>query len=133
GELLGALNKNDLSIEQSPVSAQQLAGLLKRIEDNTISGKIAKQVFEELWKAGQPGGEAKGTSSAPGKLVTADSIIEAQGLKQETDTGAIEAIVDQVIASSPDQVAQYLAADEIKRKKLIGYFVGQIMKLSKGK
>ncbi len=66
-------------------------------------------------------------------LVTADSIIESKGLKQETDTGAIEAIVDQVIASSPDQVAQYLAADEGKRKKLVGYFVGQIMKLSKGK
>lgn len=117
GDLLGALNKNDLSIEQSPVSAAQLAGLIKRIVDNTISGKIAKQVFEELWSNGG----------------TADSIIESKGLKQETDTGAIEAIVDQVIASSPDQVAQYLAADENKRKKLVGYFVGQIMKLSKGK
>jgi aspartyl-tRNA(Asn)/glutamyl-tRNA(Gln) amidotransferase subunit B len=116
-ELLGALNKNDLSIEQSPVSATQLAGLIKRIVDNTISGKIAKQVFEELWASGG----------------TADSIIDSKGLKQETDTGAIEAIVDQVIASSPDQVAQYLAADEGKRKKLVGYFVGQIMKLSKGK
>jgi aspartyl-tRNA(Asn)/glutamyl-tRNA(Gln) amidotransferase subunit B len=116
-ELLGALNKNDLSIEQSPVSATQLAGLIKRIVDNTISGKIAKQVFEELWASGG----------------TADSIIDSKGLKQETDTGAIETIVDQVIASSPDQVAQYLAADEGKRKKLVGYFVGQIMKLSKGK
>jgi aspartyl-tRNA(Asn)/glutamyl-tRNA(Gln) amidotransferase subunit B len=116
-ELLGALNRNDLTIEQSPVSAEQLAGLIKRIVDNTISGKIAKQVFEELWSNGG----------------TADSIIESKGLKQETDTGAIEAIVDQVIAASPDQVAQYLAADEGKRKKLVGYFVGQIMKLSKGK
>ena len=62
-----------------------------------------------------------------------DGIIEAKGLKQETDTSAIEAIVDQVIADSADQVAQYLAADDNKRKKLIGYFVGQTMKLSKGK
>ena len=116
-ELLGALNKNDLEIDQSPVSAEQLGGMLKRIADNTISGKIAKQVFEELWNNGG----------------TADGVIESKGLKQETDTGAIEAIVDQVIASSPDQVAQYQAADDNKRKKLIGYFVGQTMKLSKGK
>ncbi len=116
-ELLGALNKNDLEIDQSPVSAEQLGGLLKRIADNTISGKIAKQIFEELWNNG---GDT-------------DAIIESKGLKQETDTGAIEAIVDQVIAGSPDQVTQYQAADEHKRKKLIGYFVGQTMKLSKGK
>ncbi|MEE2729288.1 MAG: Asp-tRNA(Asn)/Glu-tRNA(Gln) amidotransferase subunit GatB [Pseudomonadota bacterium] len=116
-ELLGALNKNDLDIDTSPVSAEQLGGLVKRIADNTISGKIAKQIFEELWNNGG----------------TADEIIAAKGLKQETDTGAIEAIVDQVIADSADQVAQYLAADDNKRKKLIGYFVGQTMKLSKGK
>lgn len=116
-ELLGALNKNDLEIEDSPVKASQLGDLVKRIADNTISGKIGKQIFETLWAEG---GDV-------------DAIIEAKGLKQETDTGAIEAIVDQVIASSPDQVAQYQAADENKRKKLIGYFVGQTMKLSKGK
>ena len=116
-ELLGALNKNDLDIDASPVSAEQLGGLLKRIADNTISGKIAKQIFEELWNNGG----------------SADEIIDAKGLKQETDTGAIEAIVDRVIADSPDQVAQFLAADDNKRKKLIGYFVGQSMKLSKGK
>ena len=116
-ELLGALNKNDQEIDASPVNAAQLGGLLKRIADNTISGKIAKQIFEELWNNGG----------------TADDIIESKGLKQETDTGAIEAIVDQVIADSPDQVAQFLAADDNKRKKLIGYFVGQTMKASKGK
>lgn len=116
-ELLGALNKNDLELEQSPVSADQLGGMLKRIADNTISGKIAKQVFEEMWNNGG----------------SADEIIESKGLKQETDTGAIEAIVDEVIANSPDQVAQYQAADDNKRKKLVGYFVGQTMKLSKGK
>ena len=116
-ELLGALNKNDLELEQSPVSAEQLGGMLKRIDDNTISGKIAKQVFEEMWNNGG----------------SADEIIESKGLKQETDTGAIEAIVDEVIANSPDQVSQYQAADDHKRKKLVGYFVGQTMKLSKGK
>lgn len=116
-ELTGALNKADLDITQSPISAIQLAGLLKRIADNTISGKIAKQVFEALWSEG---GDA-------------DSIIEAKGLKQETDTGAIETIVDQIIASNPEQVSQFAAADEAKRKKLIGFFVGLIMKVSKGK
>lgn len=116
-ELAGALNKSDLEITQSPITAPQLAGLLKRIADNTISGKIAKLVFDALWNEGG----------------TADEIIESKGLKQETDTGAIEAVVDQIIAANPDQVAQYLAADEAKQKKLIGFFVGQIMKASKGK
>lgn len=116
-ELAGALNRADLDITRSPISAEQLAGMLKRIADNTISGKIAKQVFEALW---EEGGDA-------------DTIISSKGLKQETDTGAIEVIVDQIIAASPDQVAQYLAADDVKRKKLVGFFVGQIMKASKGK
>ncbi|PIE41955.1 MAG: Asp-tRNA(Asn)/Glu-tRNA(Gln) amidotransferase GatCAB subunit B [Gammaproteobacteria bacterium] len=116
-EIMGALNKNDLDISASPVSAEQMGGLLKRIQDNTISGKIAKTVFEELWSNGG----------------TADEIIEAKGLKQVTDTGAIEALVDEVIANNPAQVEQFLAADDGKRKKLIGFFVGQIMKASKGK
>ena len=117
GELSAALNKDGIEVEASPIDAAALAGLLVRINDNTISGKIAKQIFEELWNHGG----------------SADQIIESQGLKQETDTSAIEAIVDEVIASSPDQVAQYQAADDKKRKKLIGYFVGQTMKASKGK
>ena len=116
-EIMGALNKNDLEINQSPVSAEQVGGLLKRIQDNTISGKIAKTVFEEMWSSGG----------------SADEIIETKGLKQVTDSSAIEAMVDDVIAASPAQVEQYLASDENKRKKLIGYFVGQIMKASKGK
>ena len=114
---MGALNKNDLDISESPVTAIQVGGLLKRIQDNTISGKIAKTVFEEMWNSGG----------------SADDIIEAKGLKQVTDSGAIEALVDEVIANNPDQVAQYLAADDNKRKKLVGFFVGQIMKASKGK
>ncbi|PID54686.1 MAG: Asp-tRNA(Asn)/Glu-tRNA(Gln) amidotransferase GatCAB subunit B [Gammaproteobacteria bacterium] len=115
-ELLGQLNKSDLSIEQSPVSAAHLAGLIKRILDNTISGKIAKQVFEAM---------CAGEGSA-------DEIIAAKGLKQMSDRSELEAMVDEVIASSTAQVEQYLAADDAKRKKLIGYFVGQVMKASKG-
>jgi aspartyl-tRNA(Asn)/glutamyl-tRNA(Gln) amidotransferase subunit B len=117
GELAAALNKENKDINESPVSAEHLGGMIKRIKDDTISGKIAKQVFEAMWN-----GEGD-----------ADSIIESKGLKQVTDTGAIEKLVDDVIASSPDQVAQYQAAPDDKKGKLIGYFVGQIMKQSQGK
>ena len=113
-QLLGALNKADLDITASPIIAEQLGGLLVRISDNTISGKIAKQIFDDLWN-----GEGK----------DADSIIEAKGLKQVTDSGAIEALVDEVIANNPDQVEQYRGGKE----QLLGFFVGQIMKASKGK
>ncbi len=113
-ELSGALNKDSMDITESPVSAEQLAGVLNRISDNTISGKIAKTVFEALWK-----GEGK----------DADAIIENKGLKQVTDTGAIEAMVDEVLANNPDQVQQYRDGKE----QLLGFFVGQIMKASKGK
>ncbi len=115
-ELRGQLNRNELAIEGSPVSADDLGGLVNRILDNSISGKIAKQVFEAMWN-----GEG-----------TADEVIEARGLKQVSDSGELEAMVDEVIANSPAQVEQYLAADEGKRKKLVGFFVGQVMKLSKG-
>ena len=115
-ELLAQLNRSELEISQSPVAALQLAGLIRRILDGSISGKIAKQVFEAMW-AGE--GEA-------------DSIIAARGLQQVSDSGALEALVDEVVGGNPDQVAQYRAADEGKRKKLAGFFVGQIMKLSKG-
>jgi aspartyl-tRNA(Asn)/glutamyl-tRNA(Gln) amidotransferase subunit B len=115
-ELLGQLNKAELEIEASPVSAEQLAGLISRILDNSISGKIAKQVFEAMWQ-----GEGD-----------ADEIIAARGLKQVSDSGALEAMVDDVIANNSAQVEQYLAADDGKRKKLLGFFVGQIMKASKG-
>lgn len=117
GELSAALNKDGLGISDSPVSAEQLGGLIQRIRDNTISGKIAKQVFEALWNR---------------EGVSADAIIEQKGLKQVSDSGALEAMIDEVIANSPDQVEQYRAADEGKQKKLIGYFVGQVMKASKG-
>jgi aspartyl-tRNA(Asn)/glutamyl-tRNA(Gln) amidotransferase subunit B len=113
GDLSGALNRDGLDIEQSPVSATDLAQLLDRIKDNTISGKIAKEVFEAMWA-----GEG-----------SADEIIEAKGLKQITDSSAIEAIVDKVIEANPGQVAEYKAGKD----KLIGYFVGQVMKETGGK
>ena len=112
GDLSGALNKEGLEIGDSRISSTDLAGLIARIHDNTISGKIAKQVFEAMW-----GGEG-----------TADAIIEAKGLKQITDSSAIEAVVDKVIAANPGQVAEYRAGKE----KLIGFFVGQVMKETKG-
>ena len=115
-ELLGQLHKSELEIEASPVSATDLGALIARIKDSSISGKIAKQVFEAMWQ-----GEG-----------SADAIIEQRGLKQVSDSGALEAMVDEVIANNPAQVEQYLAADESKRKKLLGFFVGQIMKASKG-
>ena len=117
GELSARLNQEELTISESPVNSDQLAGLLARIKDNSISGKIAKQVFEALWQ---------------GEAADADTVIEQKGLKQVSDTGALEAMIDQVINDSPAQVEQYLAAPDDKRKKLLGYFVGQVMKLSKG-
>jgi aspartyl-tRNA(Asn)/glutamyl-tRNA(Gln) amidotransferase subunit B len=115
-EMLGQLNRSELSLGDCPVSAPALGGLITRILDNSISGKIAKQVFEAMWQ-----GEG-----------SADEIIEARGLKQVSDSGELEAMVDQVIAANAGQVEQYLAADEERRKKLVGFFVGQVMKLSRG-
>ena len=116
GDLSAALNRSELAIETNPISAERLSGLISRIDDGTLSSKLAKQVFGALWN---DEGDA-------------DGIIAARGLKQVSDSGALEAMVDDVIANNPDQVAQYLAADEVKRKKLSGFFVGQIMKASKG-
>ncbi len=115
-EVLGALNKTDLAMSECPVPATELAALIERINDSSISGKIAKQVFEILWNEGG----------------SVDGIIEARGFKQVSDSGALETMVEEVIAANPEQVQQYLAADEGKRKKLTGFFVGQIMKASKG-
>jgi aspartyl-tRNA(Asn)/glutamyl-tRNA(Gln) amidotransferase subunit B len=114
GTLSGALNKADLDISESPVSAEQLGSILQRIDDKTISGKIAKTVFEALWA---------------GEGQDADEVIDAKGLKQVTDTGAIEAMIDEVLTNNPDQVQQYRDGKE----QLFGYFVGQVMKASKGK
>jgi aspartyl-tRNA(Asn)/glutamyl-tRNA(Gln) amidotransferase subunit B len=113
GELSAMLNKNQLEIEQSLVSAQDLSQLIVRIGDDTISGKIAKDVFKAMW-------EGEGS---------ADQIIESKGLKQMTDTGAIEAIVDEIIANNSPQVEQFKSGNE----KILGFFVGQAMKVTQGK
>lgn len=113
GELSKALNQANTAINASPVTAPALGLLLQRIKDNTISGKIAKEVFNAMWA-----GEG-----------SADAIIDAKGLKQVTDTGALQQLVDQVLADNPDQVAGYRGG----KTKLMGFFVGQIMKASQGK
>lgn len=117
GELSSLLNKDNLDISQSPVSAEHLGGMLLRIKDNTISGKIAKMVFEAM---------AAGEGDA-------DTVIEQRGLKQVTDSGAIEAMLDEVLAANAEQVEQYRSSDVNKRGKMFGFFVGQAMRASKGK
>ncbi len=114
GELAARLNKADMDVGASPISAAQLAGLIQRIADNTISNNIAKKVFEALWN-----GEGK----------SADEIIEKQGLKQITDTGAIEALVDEVLAANQKSVEEFRAGKE----KAFNALVGQAMKATKGK
>jgi aspartyl-tRNA(Asn)/glutamyl-tRNA(Gln) amidotransferase subunit B len=116
-ELLAKLNKSEQSISESPVSAKKLGLLLSKIVDETISGKIAKQVFSEIWSTGED------------PLL----LIEKRNLKQMDDSSEIQSIVQTVIDQNADQVKQYLSANEQKRKKLLGYFVGQIMKSSNGK
>jgi aspartyl-tRNA(Asn)/glutamyl-tRNA(Gln) amidotransferase subunit B len=113
GDLSAVLNKESIDISDSKTEAAALAGLLDRITDNTISGKIAKEVFDAMWS-----GEG-----------SADNIIEARGLKQITDSSAIESVVDAVIAANPDQVAEYRGGKD----KVLGYFVGQVMKETGGK
>jgi len=113
GDVSSFLNKQNLDITQSPVSAEMLGGMLQKILDNTISGKIAKQVFEDMWN-----GEG-----------TADQIIDKKGLKQVTDSSAIETLIDEIIAQYPEQLADYRSGKD----KLFGFFVGQAMKASKGK
>jgi aspartyl-tRNA(Asn)/glutamyl-tRNA(Gln) amidotransferase subunit B len=113
GELAGALNKDNLDVTQSRVDAGTLAGLLARIADDTISGKIAKEVFEAMWSEGRD----------------ADAIIEARGLRQITDTSAIEKAIDEVMAGNPRQLAEYRSGKD----KLFGFFVGQVMKATQGK
>jgi aspartyl-tRNA(Asn)/glutamyl-tRNA(Gln) amidotransferase subunit B len=113
GELSSALNRDGLDIERAKVSPADLAALLNRIVDQTISGKIAKEVFEAMWSDGKP----------------ADAVIESKGLKQITDSSAIEGVIDAVIAANPKQLAEYRSGKD----KLFGFFVGQAMKATGGK
>ncbi len=112
GDFFGALNKADIALADSPISARQLGGLIKLIADDTISGRIAKDVFEIMWETGKD----------------AETIVEEKGLKQITDTDEIEGIIDQIIADNPAQV------EKVKvNEKLLGWFVGQTMKATGGK
>ncbi|MBU2807551.1 Asp-tRNA(Asn)/Glu-tRNA(Gln) amidotransferase subunit GatB [Acidithiobacillus ferrooxidans F221] len=113
GDLLGALNKAGVELEDCPVSAEKLRLLVQRIEDQTISGKIAKEIFEEIFYRG---GEV-------------DAIIEGRGLRQITDVAAIAAMVDAIVTANPQQAADFRAGKD----KLLGFFVGQVMKASQGK
>ena len=113
GELFGRLNKAGQELTDSKINARQLGDLVGLIEDNTISGKIAKDVLDEMFaNGGEPA-----------------DIVEEKGLKQVTDTGAIEAAVDEVIAANPDKVEEYKGGKD----KLFGFFVGQVMKATGGK
>ncbi len=113
GEFSGYLNRDNLEIAAAPVTADMLAGLVRRIADNTISGKIAKEIFEAMW-------DREGD---------ADAVIEKKGLRQITDESAIERIIDDVLAKNPKQLEQYRCGQE----KLFGFFVGQVMKATQGK
>ncbi|HET9108813.1 MAG TPA: Asp-tRNA(Asn)/Glu-tRNA(Gln) amidotransferase subunit GatB [Steroidobacteraceae bacterium] len=113
GELAAALNKENLDVGSGKMPAARLAGLLARIADQTISGKIAKEVFEAMWAGDR----------------SADAIIESKGLRQITDTGAIERAIEEVMAKNPGQLADYRAGKD----KLFGFFVGQVMKATQGK
>jgi aspartyl-tRNA(Asn)/glutamyl-tRNA(Gln) amidotransferase subunit B len=113
GELSAALNKAELDIVDSPISAAALAKLLGRIQDGTLSGKLAKQVFEVMWTEG---GEV-------------DAIIEAKGLKQMSDSGEVERIIDEVLAANAKSVEEFRAGKE----KAFNALVGQVMKATKGK
>ncbi len=113
GEITRALNDSGTSIDACPVTPGQLAELLKLIDNGTISGKIAKTVFDDMWKSGK----------------TPQTIVEEQGLVQVSDSGAIEGIIDDIMAANAGQVEEYRGGKE----KVFGFFVGQVMKASKGK
>ena len=116
GDVSAALNKEGISMSDATLSAIDVATLIARIDDNTLSSKMAKDVFDALWQ-----GETD-----------VDSIIDRKGLKQVSDSGALEVIINALISENTAQVEQYRVADEGKQKKLIGFFVGQAMKASKG-
>jgi aspartyl-tRNA(Asn)/glutamyl-tRNA(Gln) amidotransferase subunit B len=113
GDLAAALNKENLEVGSGRLPAARLAGLIARISDQTISGKIAKEVFESMWADGS----------------SADEVIEAKGLRQITDSSAIEKVIDEVLARNPGQLADFRSGKD----KLFGFFVGQVMKATGGK
>jgi len=130
GELTAALHKASLDIADSPISAGQLAGLLKRIDDGTISGKIAKEVFDAMWEgAGGGAGHAAGGRTPTTATLSADAIIEERGLKQISDEGALERIVDEVLAANQGVVAEYRSGKE----KAFNSLIGKAMQATRGK
>jgi len=128
GDLMRLLNEENKSIEESPLKPKQLVGMLRLIENGTISGKIAKTVFEEMYRTGA---ENIGVADLrlPGLEITAEAIVKEKGLLQISDAGEIEKIVDEVIAKHPKEAERFRSGEE----KLMGFFVGQVMKLTKGK
>ena len=124
GEVSRRLNTGDIGFDNIPVSATQLGALIVRIHDNTISNNAAKDVFDALWNDAATSSTDKATA-----LQQVDSVIDAKGLKQMNDSGALEAIIDEVLAANPDNVAQYRAGKD----KAFNALVGQAMKASKGK
>jgi aspartyl-tRNA(Asn)/glutamyl-tRNA(Gln) amidotransferase subunit B len=135
GEISRRLNQDEKSIEQSPVSAETLGAMIVRIQNGTISNNAAKQVMDQLWGMPSPPVELRvadsvSTSEASSVTITViDAIIEAKGLKQMNDSGALEKIIDEVLAANPDNVAQFRAGKD----KAFNALVGQAMKASKGK
>ena len=113
GDFLAYLNENKLEVSESPVKPEALADMINLIDNGTISGKIAKEVFEAMWKSGKH----------------PQDIIEKKGLKQMADAGELEKVVDDVLTANPKQIKQYKAGKE----QLFGYFVGQTMKATEGK
>lgn len=128
GDVAAALNRAELEISDSPVTASTLGALLLRIADGTVSGKIAKTLFEALWEQPEVAPEADDNSTAKA-LEVIDTLIEQKGLKQVSDQSELQALVDAVVADNPDQVEQFRAGKE----KVLGFFVGQIMKATQGK
>lgn len=117
GDLAAWQNQQDQALNECPVTPEKLATLINKIKDNTLSNKMAKQVFEIILKEG---GDV-------------EDIIEQKGLKQESDSGKLKALIDDIIKNNPKQVEQYLNAEPAKQKKLLGFFVGQMMKATQGK
>jgi len=118
GEVSAALNRDGLTPAECPLQPEALGQLIMRIQDGTISGKIAKDLFDRLW-----------TASTSGETPDVDALIEAEGLTQVSDTGEIAAIIDRLVADNPAQVEQFRAGKE----KVLGFFVGQVMKATQGK
>ena len=130
GDLSAALNQSNLTISQAPVQADQLSSLINRIHDNTISGKIAKEVFALIWASAEANKDVSADANNQGRSqLTVDQVIEQKGLKQITDSSEIESIIEDILSTNATQVEQYRGGNQ----KVLGFFVGQVMKKTAGK